>query len=315
MGKKDKKAEKKDDGVSCNATTKFAVLDYPGVAQPAPVTEKPAVDEAAAAAAAASQSNKDGLQGRRAKASSGPRIETGLSIGKDSFVTRTKNPEWLQQRNTVYDAIKARRTVELDCKIPAPITVTMPDGNVLLQSKDGTAFTSWKTSPYIVAAAISQGLADSAAVARVTYESFAADYDFAQDGMEGEDTLSDAMADGGVEQEVSEQTFLWDMQRPLVGTVKKLEFLKFDTDQDAKTVFWHSSAHMMGEALEHLYGCKLTIGPPLAGGFYYDSYMGKDALREDDCTWCIVIVIVAVWLCVIVYWMPSLTMGLSHNIS
>jgi threonyl-tRNA synthetase len=35
--------------------------------------------------------------------------------------------------------------------------------------------------------------------------------------------------------------------------------------------------------LEHLYGCKLTIGPPLAGGFYYDSYMGKDAFREDDC--------------------------------
>ena len=54
-------------------------------------------------------------------------------------------------------------------------------------------------------------------------------------------------------------------------------------DQDAKTVFWHSSAHMMGEALENLYGCKLTIGPPLAGGFYYDSYMGKDAFREEDC--------------------------------
>jgi threonyl-tRNA synthetase len=34
--------------------------------------------------------------------------------------------------------------------------------------------------------------------------------------------------------------------------------------------------------LEHLYGCKLTIGPPLAGGFYYDSYMGKDAFREED---------------------------------
>jgi threonyl-tRNA synthetase len=69
----------------------------------------------------------------------------------------------------------------------------------------------------------------------------------------------------------------------LVGSVSKLELLKFEDDQEAKTVFWHSSAHMLGEALEHLYGCKLTIGPPLAGGFYYDSYMGKEAFREEDC--------------------------------
>ena len=61
--------------------------------------------------------------------------------------------------------------------------------------------------------------------------------------------------------------------------------IKFHTwdDKEGKSTFWHSSAHMMGEALENLYGCKLTIGPPLAGGFYYDSYMGKDAFREEDC--------------------------------
>ena len=123
-------------------------------------------------------------------------------------------------------------------------------------------------------------------VARVTYESFVDDYNPAEDGMEGEDTLMDAMADGGVEQDsASEKTFLWDLQRPLVGPVSKLELLKFEDDKDAKTVFWHSSAHMMGEALEHAFGSKLTIGPPLAGGFYYDSYMGSDALREEDCTY------------------------------
>jgi threonyl-tRNA synthetase len=76
---------------------------------------------------------------------------------------------------------------------------------------------------------------------------------------------------------------LWDMTRPLVGPVKRLELLKFNDDQEAKTVFWHSSAHMMGEALEHLYGVKLTIGPPLKGGFYYDSYMGADTIKDDDC--------------------------------
>lgn len=228
---------------------------------------------------------KEGLQGRRAKAGKGPRIEgaDAKHIGGDSFVQREANPEWIKTRESVYETIKKRRAEELATKKPVDITVTMPDGKELKANKDGTPFQAWRTSPYDVAVVISQGLADSSTVARVTYSSFADDYSSAEDGMEGEDTLMDAMADAGVEQEASDKTFLWDMTRPLVGSVSKLELLKFEADQDAKTVFWHSSAHMLGEALEHLYGCKLTIGPPLAGGFYYDSYMGNDSYKEEDC--------------------------------
>jgi threonyl-tRNA synthetase len=287
-GKKDKKGAKKDESVTCNATGKFKVLDYPGVSQPAP---EPVAEEAGASSQGA---NKDGAQGRRAKTSSGPLIAKGIQIGGDSFVKRTKDPVFLKERAGIYDQIKARRESELSVKVAVDITVTMPDGTVKDKDKAGAPFQAWKSSPYDVACSISQGLADSSTVARVTYASFAVDYDMAQDGMEGQDTLSEAMADGGVEQEEDggaeaaeskAKVFLWDMMRPFVGPVAKLELLKFNDDQDAKTVFWHSSAHMMGEALEHLYGCKLTIGPPLAGGFYYDSYMGKDALREDDCTY------------------------------
>ena len=259
-------------GLGCNATSKFAVLDAPGIKQP--VVEDDAAGQA-----------KGGKQGRRAKASTGPKIdETGLRIGGDSFVKRTKDPEWLKQRVAVYEKIAARRAEELGKKKPVDITVTLPDGKVLTQTKAGENFQAWKTSPYDVACAVSQGLADASTVARVTYESFVEDYSPAEDGMEGEDTLMDAMADGGVEQGAADnKVMLWDMMRPLVGPVAKLELLKFADDTDAKTVFWHSSAHMMGEALEHLYGCKLTIGSPLAGGFYYDSYMGSDVFKEDDC--------------------------------
>jgi threonyl-tRNA synthetase len=273
MGKKGGK-EGAEHGIAVNKTAKFSVFDAPGVTQPDLSKET------------TTRQNKDGAQGRRAKASSGPRMEEGGGklIGGDSFLKRTANPEWLKDRVSVYDKIKARRQEELDAKKPVDISVTMPDGNVLTAHKDGTKFQAWKTTPYEVAVAISQGLADAVTVARVTYESFVEDYNPAEDGMEGEDTLMDAMADGGVEQgSASEKTFLWDLQRPLVGPVAKLELLKFEDDKDAKTVFWHSSAHMMGEALEHTFGSKLTIGPPLAGGFYYDSYMGSDALREDDC--------------------------------
>ena len=283
MGKDKKGKNEADGGVVLNATSKFAVLDYPGVKQPEVISESGGGGSGSSGGGSGGGKTKDGLQGRRAKAGSGPKIE-GSSIGGDSFVQREKDPAWLKDRVTAYEKIKERRAKELEAKKPVPINVTLPDGKTLSSDKDGEPFMTWKTTPFHVAVVISQGLADSATVARVTYETYAEDYSQAEDGMEGEDTLSDAMADGGVEKDKdTEKTLLWDMTRPLVGSVAKLEFLKFDDDRDAKTVFWHSSAHMMGEALEHLFGCKLTIGPPLAGGFYYDSYMGSEALREDDC--------------------------------
>jgi threonyl-tRNA synthetase len=258
-----------------NATAKFAVLDYPGEVQPV-----------AATATSGSSSGAGGAQGRRAKAGSGPKIaKSGISIGGDSYTGRVKDPSWLKQRVAVYDTVKERRAAELANKVHVKITVTMPDGKIIENDAEGNPLQAWKSTPYNVAVTISQGLADAATVARVAYASFVEDYSLHEDGMEGEDMLSDAMADGGVEQSHADKSVLWDMMRPLVGSVSKLEFLKFDQDSAAKTVFWHSSAHMMGEALEHLYGSKLTIGPPLAGGFYYDSYMGSETLKDEDCTY------------------------------
>ncbi|KAF6069025.1 threonine--tRNA ligase [Candida albicans] len=61
---------------------------------------------------------------------------------------------------------------------------------------------------------------------------------------------------------------LWDMPRPLEGDVK-LEFLDFE-HPEGKAVFWHSSAHILGEACECHYGCHLSHGPPTEDGFFYD---------------------------------------------
>ena len=158
--------------------------------------------------------------------------------------------------------------------------------------QEGVRFQAWRTTPFDVAVTISRGLADNTSVARVTYAAYVSDYNAAEDGMDAVDTLAESMADlnvddGGDGSDKSKMTVLWDMTRPLVGSVSKMEFLKFEDDQEARTVFWHSSAHVLGEALERLYGSRLTIGPPLAGGFYYDSYMGDGssgrALNEDDC--------------------------------
>ena len=54
-------------------------------------------------------------------------------------------------------------------------------------------------------------------------------------------------------------------------------------DEEGKSTMWHSSAHLMAEALEFYYpGIKLAIGPPVANGFYYDvDFMGQ-TIREED---------------------------------
>lgn len=65
---------------------------------------------------------------------------------------------------------------------------------------------------------------------------------------------------------------LWDSTRPLEDNCT-LQLLKFD-DDESKKVFWHSSSHVLGQALERKYGAALTIGPAIkmekGGGFYYD---------------------------------------------
>ena len=61
---------------------------------------------------------------------------------------------------------------------------------------------------------------------------------------------------------------LWDLERPLEKNCS-LELLDFDHPEGQK-VFWHSSAHILGEAAERRFGCSLCIGPPVEDGFYYE---------------------------------------------
>ncbi|MFV0566299.1 MAG: threonine--tRNA ligase [Flavobacteriaceae bacterium] len=54
-------------------------------------------------------------------------------------------------------------------------------------------------------------------------------------------------------------------------------------DKEGKTAFWHSSAHVLAQAIEVLYpGAKLTIGPAIDNGFYYDVDFGEQSLSEKD---------------------------------
>ncbi len=74
---------------------------------------------------------------------------------------------------------------------------------------------------------------------------------------------------------------VWDSARPITSDVS-LKLLTWD-DKNAKSTFWHSSAHLMAEALEALYpGVKFGIGPSIEQGFYYDIDLGDRTIGDED---------------------------------
>lgn len=74
---------------------------------------------------------------------------------------------------------------------------------------------------------------------------------------------------------------LWDLERPLEQSCS-LELLPFE-HEEGKKVFWHSSAHILGECSERRFGCNLCFGPPIEDGFYYEMALpGAAAVQQSD---------------------------------
>ena len=74
---------------------------------------------------------------------------------------------------------------------------------------------------------------------------------------------------------------VWDATRA-INNDAEIKFLTWD-DVKAKSTFWHSSAHLMAEAVEGMFpGVKFWVGPPLEKGFYYDIDLGDNVIAEED---------------------------------
>ena len=74
---------------------------------------------------------------------------------------------------------------------------------------------------------------------------------------------------------------VWDASRPIT-TDASLKLLTWE-DTDAKSTFWHSTAHLMAEAVETMFpGVKFWVGPAIDKGFYYDMDLGDKQINEDD---------------------------------
>jgi len=104
-------------------------------------------------------------------------------------------------------------------------------------------------------------------------------YDRGTTSMQIAMSISEGLARNVLAAEVNGQ--VWDASRPIEhdATVKLLTW----NDTNGKATFWHSSAHLMAEALEALYpGTKFGIGPAIETGFYYDVDFGDREFSSDD---------------------------------
>ncbi|MEZ4945813.1 MAG: threonine--tRNA ligase [Cyclobacteriaceae bacterium] len=98
-------------------------------------------------------------------------------------------------------------------------------------------------------------------------------------GIEIANSISEGLARNALSIEVNGE--IWDLDRSIDSDAE----IKIFTwkDKGGKYAFWHSSAHLLAEALEALYpGVKFGIGPPIENGFYYDVDLGDRTFGDEE---------------------------------
>ncbi|MFO7669938.1 MAG: threonine--tRNA ligase [Bacteroidales bacterium] len=105
------------------------------------------------------------------------------------------------------------------------------------------------------------------------------DFESGISGLDIARSLSNSLAREVLSINVNDE--LWDLTRPITRDAS-IKLNKFESE-DGKHAFWHSSAHLMAEAIEALYpGTKFGIGPAIENGFYYDVDTGEYVITEGD---------------------------------
>ena len=104
-------------------------------------------------------------------------------------------------------------------------------------------------------------------------------YDAGTTAMQVAQSISEGLARNVLAARINDQ--VQDASTPLTQACT-LQLLTW-SDAEGKSTMWHSSAHLMAEALEFFYpGIKLAIGPPVANGFYYDVDLMEHSISEKD---------------------------------
>jgi threonyl-tRNA synthetase len=203
------------------------------------------------------------MEGRRANETTAGTITIPAS-GKIGGAFKLSNGTGFSEaRGKLFEEIYQRQKAQLDAREKREIDITLPDGKIMKGK-------CWETTGLEIAKRISKKLAEVVVACKVVYSK----KDQSEFGGEVADVDGDD--DHHIQLDKGE---LYDLTRPFEGDCS-LELLKFD-DPLGKTVFWHSSAHILGASLEAEFGGYLCAGPPLENGFFYDVYIGEHRITPD----------------------------------
>lgn len=183
-----------------------------------------------------SQSKKSKNKGKSATPaedqSNGTKSKSSSDPGKIGI---SELPDFVKNRNEIFDRLKRKYDAEILQKDHPIIDVVLDLG----LDKDGAqrpampvAAKAWESTPGSFLKHVDKEISADVVIAKV-------------DGKE-----------------------LWDLDRPIERNCR-ISYLPF-TSPEGRNVFWHSSAHVLGEAAECHYGCLLSHGPPVEQGFFYD---------------------------------------------
>lgn len=157
--------------------------------------------------------------------------EKGTSLSSSQVAL----PDFVIRRNKLFDELKQRRDAQLVVKERPAINVVLDLG----LSKDGkprpempVAAKAWESTPGSFLKHLDKDVTSDVVIAKIN-------------GKE-----------------------LWDLDRPLEYGCR-VSYIPFSSTE-GRNVFWHSSAHVLGEAAECQFNCLLSHGPPVEQGFFYD---------------------------------------------
>ncbi|KAG8529225.1 uncharacterized protein KY384_005860 [Bacidia gigantensis] len=157
-------------------------------------------------------------------------------------------PDFIIERNQLFDELKRKSDAEVLSKDKPAINVTLElgrDRNGQLRPAMPVAAKAWESTPGSFLRHVDKDVSADVVIAKV-------------DGKQ-----------------------LWDLDRPLEYDCR-VSYLPF-TSAEGRNVFWHSSAHVLGEAAECQYKCLLSHGPPVDQGFFYDMALPEgQGVKESD---------------------------------
>ena len=181
------------------------------------------------------KSNSQKYQGKPKGSSKDKSEGNTKKVPTASAATMTELPDFIIKRNTLFDELMGERDAEILAKDHPEINVTLNLG----LDREGkprpiqpVAAKAWESTPGSFLRHVDKDISNEAVIAKV------------------------------------DDKILWDLDRPLEYACQ-VSYLPF-TSAEGKNVFWHSSAHVLGEAAECQYNCLLSHGPPVEQGFFYD---------------------------------------------